>query len=222
MSDRICQVEMMLGELCGRQSRRNGKCIFHLEDKSYEEAKEFEKEIFEELKRMEEDENIQVLDFTKFEFPATHYLEGRVYISFRSRIFEKPVRFYLCRFRSAADFNNATFKKADFWQTEFHDVADFTDAKFYDRADFVFAKFYGKRVHFNVATFKEVYFNFAEFRVREEVYFDRSEFLGIAQFVDVKFRSENKNTNIISFRNVRFHKPKEVKFVKVDLRNFPS
>ena len=76
MAKEKCQVQMHR-RVCGRRIVRDGKCIFHLEDKSGDEVEEFEVIFRHELKRVEEDENVKVIDFTGFIFPKAISFETR-------------------------------------------------------------------------------------------------------------------------------------------------
>jgi hypothetical protein len=69
MSDKECQVETVGDFVCGRQVIRDDKCIFHLENKTDEEADIFEKEFWAEFERMEKNNEIKEIHFDDFIFP---------------------------------------------------------------------------------------------------------------------------------------------------------
>jgi uncharacterized protein YjbI with pentapeptide repeats len=272
LSAERCQLDIEIESLkgkrtlvihCNRPVKRNGKCIFHLEDKSDEEDKLFEEDFWKELKRMEEDDDIPVLDFTGFVFPDS--------ISFKCHKFKKPVdfsyakfgladfigtwftfaKFYNTKFREV-DFKNAVFDvaavlhsefgKADFLLADFNIAAYFYETKFgevrfagatFDKAHFSAVK--SNKAYFMDAHFDQAYFinikldeaNFTGANFKNATFlsatfnwvsFWKSEFFGSARFEETGFSSDEKVIPS-KFRDVKFHKPNEVVFRRVDLSN---
>lgn len=214
MNDEICPVKMSNENPCGRQRYKDKKeCIFHLENKSPEEAEKFEIEFWKELERMEKDKDIRELDFTRFIFPAR--------IDFHGHLFEKLVNF------SDAQFDNI----AVFSQTQFNNITVFSKAHFNKRVHFSGAQFNKEaKVYFSFVQFKEsAFFNGAQFY---KATFEDVIFCGAGYFIDTKFLSSNEDLNsfenviplipfenVISFENVEFHHPEKVRFQNVDLSN---
>ena len=230
MSAERCQVKMRDEKPCNRPIKRSGKCIFHLEDKTDEEAKLFEEEFWKELKRTEEDNNTKVLDFKRFVFPNWFSIRGYHFKKFY-------VDFSFAKF-NYADFEEVKFNKVNFANTEFN-VAYFFNAET-NQAQFLSARF--NEAHFDSAFFNEAHFvnssfdkayfsssfnevNFsAKFNVAKfykakfnKVSFWSSEFFGRASFEETDFSYNKKEVS--SFRYVKFHKPNEVVFRRVDLSN---
>lgn len=200
---------------CGRQTFKDkNKCIFHLENKSNEEAKIFEKEFWNELEMIQKNEKIKEFDFTGFIFPNE--------ISFKSYFFEKPLFFEGARFNNKASFFDVQFNnRADFHKVQFNDEASFSFAQFNDKASFSFAQFNNKAnfsAQFNneISFFSTQFNNSANFsgKFNNRTSFDYSEFQGVASF---KFPSIGEG--VIFLRNVKFHKPKDVRFQYIDLSN---
>ncbi|MCZ7381019.1 MAG: pentapeptide repeat-containing protein [Candidatus Methanoperedens sp.] len=210
MSDEVCQVDMWHGNPCGRQRYKDKKeCIFHLENKSPEEAKIFKIEFWKELDRMEKDKDIRELDFTRFIFPSL--------IDFHGHLFEKHVYF------SHAQFND----KAVFSHAHFNNITVFSNAHFNKNVSFTGTHFNKLKVYFSFVQFKELaYFYSTEFNY---VDFEGAVFWGEGHFIGTKFLSANKDLiffgngipyeDIILFEDVKFHDPKNVKFQNIDLSN---
>lgn len=227
LSNEVCQIEMRLGNLCARKKYKDKmNCIFHLENKSDDEAKIFEIEFWKELDRMEKDEDIKELDFNRFIFPNE--------ISFNHHLFEKPVFFIDARFNNNASFVDVQFnKRADFHKVQFNNGAYFQFSQFNDKASFSFAQFniiavlnaqFNNEVYFLDTQFNnEVSFTFTKFNsnvyfsseFKNKTYFDSSEFQGIAYFINAKLRYGSED--LFSFKSVKFHKPKDVKFRNISL-----
>ncbi len=217
----VCHIPIKDFKPCGRKVYKDKKrCIFHLENKSDEEAKIFETEFWKELERMEKDDDIRDLDFTRFIFPGQ--------IDF-NRNFEKPIYFSAAQFNNETYFGSARFNKvASFRGAHFNDVASFAGTYFknqtdnetdFSRAQFNEAifedaqfnnetKFYG--AHFNKADFYHAQFN-------NTATFENSEFRGVASFILTKFPSNGED--LVSFKNVKFHIPKEIRFQNINLSN---
>ncbi len=219
----VCQVVMADRKPCGRKKYKNNEnCIFHLENKSDEEAEIFKIVFWEELKRIEKDKNIKEMDFTGFIFPAG--------ISFKKHFFEKPVIFILAQFSKNAFFSGSIFKnEAVFYKTEFRGEADFSGAEFQDEADFSMAHFFEEAnfydtefyvgAHFSEAEFKgyadfsEANFNMADFSevdfIKEVDFFEtqfNSTYFSKAKFSDSTYFSKAKFTNEADFSEAEFGK----------------
>ncbi len=210
LSDEICPVKMSNENPCGRQRYKDKKeCIFHLENKSDEEAEIFEIAFWKELERMEKEKDIRELDFTRFIFPAP--------VDFHGHLFEKQVNF------SHAQFND----KAVFSQAHFNNIAVFSNAHFNKNVYFSGTHFNKLKAYFSFVQFKEsAYFRGTEFNY---VDFEGAVFWGAGDFIGTKFLSTNKDLisfgngipyeEIIFFENVKFHHPENVKFQNIDLSN---
>ena len=223
--------------MCGREVIRDEKCIFHLENKSEDEAKIFENEFWAEFERMEKNNDIKELHFDYFIFPNP--------ITFFSNIFEKPIFFTGAQFRKKANFcesifkNEADFSGAEFGKgayfsevkfssevyfsdTEFSDEVDFIRAEFIEKVDFYQAQF-RNRAHFSEAKFngkadfswaefgKGAYFSQAQFN--NETKFYMSTFMGEVRFISTIFN----NGSFINFEHSKFNKPKDVRFYNINL-----
>ncbi len=209
MSDEVCQIVMSDGSPCGRQRYNDKKkCIFHLEDKSDDDAKIFEIAFWKELDRMENDKDIRELDFTRFIFPAR--------IDFHGHLFEKHVNV------SDAQFNDI----AVFSQAHFNNITVFSNAHFNKNVHFAGTHF-NKHVSFQFTHFKKsAYFNGTEFHSGT---FYNAVFWDAGYFIGTKFLSDNENINLfgsgrpfdelIFFEDVKFHQPKDVRFHTIDLSN---
>lgn len=142
MSDTECQVETVGDFVCGRQVIRDGKCIFHLENKTNEESKIFEREFWAEFERMKKDNDIKGIPCDNFIFPNQMTFSNTLekfekYISFAGAQFGKYSDFSGVDFESPASFFGAKFYgEANFSGAEFNDVADFSDVQFRKGANF--------------------------------------------------------------------------------------
>lgn len=209
LSDELCQIEMNDGNPCGRQMYKDKKkCIFHLENKSDDDAKIFEIAFWKELDRMENDKDIRELDFTRFIFPAR--------IDFHGHLFEKHVNF------SDAQFNDI----AVFSQAHFNNITVFSNAHFNKNVSFAGTHF-NKHVSFQITHFKKsAYFNGTEFHSGT---FYNAVFWDAGYFIGTKFLPNKENINLfgngrpfddlIFFEDVKFHQPKDVRFHNIDLSN---
>lgn len=190
LSDKICKVKLASGKSCGRHTFRDDvKCIFHHENKSGTvEAKIFENRFWEELRRMETDENIKDLDFTGFIFPIS--------ISFHEHVFKKPVFFVKVRFNEEAIFSGAQFNnevnfseaqfnnKSYFIGTQFNNKADFMEARFNNRV--IFSGAFNNRAIFSGAQFNKANFSGTKFN---EAIFSGAQFNNEASFSEARFDS---------------------------------
>lgn len=224
----LAKIDMIMGfGNCGRPIIKGDKCIFHLENKTKEEAKIFEKIFLIEFEKMEK--NDKVLHFDNFIFPDS--------IEFNRKIFEKSISFKGAHFIKKVDFSNFIFKyKADFTEVEFHDEADFSEAEFDNEADFWKAQFikksnftwaiFNKNVYFNNAIFcDEVDFGMAKFG--NEVIFSETQFDKKADFYWSTFKSDclfmtikYNNESFINFRYCKLLKPECVRFHNINLNIF--
>jgi len=88
------------GRECGREVARDDRYIFHLKEKTGEEAQQFDHAFLGELERLEKSEE-SVMDFTGFVFPGP--------LDVWRRTFSKPVVFEKAIFSDGARFDRATF-----------------------------------------------------------------------------------------------------------------
>lgn len=161
-----------------------GFCIFHLpkltaeqmEKLSQEEKEEykktekkFKKDFFELLEKWENEPDVDILDFTGFQFG---------YIDFNKHIFTKKAIFCEAIFVNEVYFREATFKEE----------ADFSMATFENRADFKRVTF-KKLAYFRWATLENEA-NFSEVTFDEEADFKRSKLENIAFFLEAKFKKK--------------------------------
>ena len=153
-------------------------------------------------------------------------------ISFEKVIFEDKVRF-----------NEADFKKANFYQTKFKGVASFSDAKFNDETHFSLAEF-ENIVHFDkVSLFKDTDFTntifqnkitFEGTKFQKKINFYKTKFNDVVSFEKSTFQIEDENspffqytefTKIIGFKNVKIisEKDNSLEFDSVVFsNNYPS
>ena len=153
-------------------------------------------------------------------------------ISFEKVIFEDKVRF-----------NEADFKKANFYQTKFKGVASFSDAKFNDETHFSLAEF-ENIVHFDkVSLFEDTDFTntifqnkitFEGTKFRNKINFYKTKFNDVVSFEKSTFQIEDENspffqytefTKIIGFKNVKIisEKNNSLEFDSVVFsNNYPS
>lgn len=215
IADEICQVLMSNGKPCGRRKYKdNKKCILHLENKSDEEAKIFEIVFWEELNKMEKDNDIKELDFKDFIFNNSINFDGHFFeksVIFEGAQFNNKVSFIHAKFNNDAAFSSAKFdNEVSFWGTQFNNIvyfldtkfnnvtsfvgaqfnneADFLHAEFNNRADFLRAQFNNK-VCFDIAKFNnEAVFQSTKFN--NKAYFSGTEFNNIASFELSEFQDE--------------------------------
>jgi len=205
---------------CERDEKRDGRCIFHLPDKSTEEAEEFRRELFAYKTKAEEDPAIPAINFIGFVFP-------RPLFSFENTEFKKATLFDNAIFEGEAPFDGVTFSEdtwfeearfsgiASFYRATFDGVASFGRAKFSEMALFESAKF-SKDAKFGGATFSGMALfggaTFSENAVfgtaifRESATFWRAIFSGLAIFGGA------------TFRNVSFHEAVFVGFADLGAR----
>jgi uncharacterized protein YjbI with pentapeptide repeats len=173
---------------CSREVYKNGRCIFHAEDKD---PIDFNNALIQELNIMV---NQDRYDFTGFIFPK---------LDFSSRKFDKPVYFTGATFKDEVRFVNAEFQGAAIFDwSEFQKVTYFDEAKFMDVTSFLGSKFRGM-VRFNRAKFhkdKDTEFINASFKFSD---FNGTEFNKEVVFIKTKFRGLTLFTNT-SFNETRF------------------
>ncbi len=128
--------------------------------------------------------------------------------------FEISANFSRTQFEESADFRSAQFKEyASFLHADFNDDTFFSSAQFKGVANFLGAQF--NHVVLRAIQFNNAYFLGAQFN--NEAYFSDSEFQGAVSFIDANFPSSDKD--LIFFKNVKFHKPKDARFRNIDLSN---
>jgi uncharacterized protein YjbI with pentapeptide repeats len=126
---------------CSRAVYKNGRCIFHAEDKD---PIDFNKALIQELNIMA---NQDRYDFTGFIFPK---------LDFPAKTFEKPAYFTGATFKDEVNFNKAVFNElakfdgcefqriSYFDEATFRNVASFTASTFKEEVRFTNAKFHGE------------------------------------------------------------------------------
>lgn len=129
--------------------------------------------------------------------------------------FNNEVYFQRVQFTNKAYFSNAQFNnRARFSFTKFNYEGNFLEARFNNYADFVNAKF-------NEANFSGTQFiykaNFSDTQFNNRATFEDSEFHSVSSFTNAKFLSKSEDS--ISFSNIKFHKPKDVRFRNINLSN---
>ena len=100
MSSNRCRMHMSEGNECGREVARGARCIFHLEEKTDEEAQQFDRAFLGELERLEKSEE-SVVDLTGFVFPRP--------LDMSDRTFSKPMVFQEATFSDGVWFDGTTF-----------------------------------------------------------------------------------------------------------------
>lgn len=156
---------------------------------------------------------------------------------FSSAQFHKRANFSNAKFNNEAYFQHVQFNdEAYFQRVQFNDEAYFLDAQFNNRARFSFTKFNNEgkfsdarfnnyadffNAQFNEANFSGTQFNnkanFSDTLFNNRTTFEDSEFHSVASFTNAKFLSKGEDS--ISFRNVKYHKPKDVRFRNINLSN---
>lgn len=175
----LCDTRMSSGNECERPIKRDGKCIFHLENKTDEESEMFKKE-----------------------FPR--YVNTNASNDFTGFIFPKGFEFFNnIKFKKDVYFNDAKFHGVTFDHTIFEDNVSFFKAEFFGEANFSNSIFNGD-VYFDYTKFRNnVSFDSTKFNKRTS--FDRSKFKSfeineetfIASFYQAEF-------NNVSFFGTRF------------------
>jgi uncharacterized protein YjbI with pentapeptide repeats len=186
---------------CSREVYKNGRCIFHAEDKD---PIDFNNALIQELNTMA---NQDRYDFTGFIFPK---------VDFSAKTFEKPAYFTGATFKDEVKFNKAVFNElakfdgcefqriSYFDEATFRNVASFTASTFKEEVRFTNAKFHGE-ANFMGASFQKSVFSISEFK--SSVTFHGSKFNEEAWFHQTIF-------NIAYLGNIRFQK--QVRFFNVE------
>jgi len=155
---------------CTRRASHSGFCIFHVpkpnrftkekwEPEQLENweriAVQFREEFLDLIIRSEEDQQIQFLDFTGFEFPSIRL--GRTFekaVNFSDANFNGRAHFFECVFRNASVFERAQFlEKASFWGVRFELGANFVGVNFTRGADYGTTHFQREYVTVDTAKF---------------------------------------------------------------------
>lgn len=211
-----CENKMLLRSRCDEDVYKDGKCIFHLENKNPQECDIFKQKLPIYL-NIDSDK-----DFNGFIFPNNE--------DFSDIHFDKHVYFDNAKFLIDAYFRNTIFGgNVSFRNTEFKGDANFSYAKFKGDANFNYSKF-GNDVSFKLSIFdKNVYFDRAKFEKEARILNTGSEndvdfleaiFKNKTSFVHTEFITVNvdfsfaKFYGIASFDRVKFNK--EARFSNVE------
>jgi len=218
MSSDRCDVQMSKGS-CGRTVVRNGRCIFHVKNKSKLEAERFKDEFLSYITRSLGDAQLEIVDCTSFVVPE---IEMKLSSQDTKRVFAKLLVFRQADVSGYIIFEHATFNGnagADFAGSKFSEnaVAAFRRATFNGnaRADFKYMKFNGNAgAIFWGATFNEsaeADFNDAKFDQNAHADFWGATFKGNARanFLGATF-NEYAEAN---FGNARFKENAEADFM---------
>lgn len=224
-----CGFKMSEGRKCTEQVEREGKCIFHLENKSDKEIEKF-KPKFDELLQDAIDKKDG--DFTGFIIP---YIKNIGYdhfnkkMNFESVIFEGDVNFSDITFNGDMNFQRSTFKKkANFSKVIFNGKVNFSLIYFDGETDFSKSRF-NSDTNFDQSIFEDLQNNLeanfigTEFNkvsfVNIEFYngsdFSFSIFKKEAIFVGIRCMSEY----LVLFQNIKFYEPKHVTFQGIHFEN---
>ena len=186
---------------CGREVYKNGRCIFHAEDKD---PIDFNEALIQELNIMAGQDRY---DFTGFIFPK---------LDFSAREFDKPayftgatfndeVKFVKATFHEVAKFDGCEFQKVTYFdEATFGGVASFVGSKFKEMVQFKRAKFH-KETEFINSSFKMSDFGGTEFN--KDVVFLNTKFLGLTRFTGTLF-------NETRFERVVFNGPVWFQFTR--------
>jgi hypothetical protein len=195
---------------CGREEKRDQRCIFHLQNKTAEEVEEFYAELAQHKKKSEEDPSVKEMNFQGFFFPQYKFQHGHFGKTaiFNGAIFSGSASFDDVTFSGFASFDDVTFSEdADFMGAKFNSLASFTNAIFSENAWFGQAKFgsdvaffgakFGALAWFGDAAFSRyAFFQHAVFG--GETSFNGATFGHTAWFADAAFGRKT------SFNGVRF------------------
>jgi len=146
MSSEKCSV-CTDGGLCRREVVRDGRCVFHLQNKTAEEANQFEKMFFSELERLKEHSS-PYIDLSAFVFPRPIEFSGHVFrriVLFDKAVFEGEMSFVGCTFVGEASFRRTRFKEKARFESVFRRRADFGGARFEKGVGFSKAVFCGPK-----------------------------------------------------------------------------
>jgi len=176
---------------CKRKKTRSGRCILHLDRKNASEAKEFDLSLQAEIKRMQEDATLDMIDLSEFRFPEPTYkfpseTRFKKAISFSGVVFEGKVDFSGIEFQGPATFDYAKFLgDATFDSAKFLEKATFESARFDGIATFSESEFSGEATFFQCRFTHGVEFQYAKFS--GSAVFNYAQFSGFAWFIDTKF-----------------------------------
>lgn len=189
----MCNTIMSSGKNCEiLPIIRDGKCIFHIEDKTEEECIMFKNEFPSYMNTDYHD------DFTRFVFPKEFTLFNDIH------------------FKKKVCFNNAKFYGVWFYSTTFDDYVSFNGAEFFGHANFSNSTFNGD-VYFDYSKFRNsVLFDKTKFNKKAS--FDRSIFKSLktneetfnasfieAEFNHVSFSDTNFETTDANFLHAKFN-----------------
>ncbi|OGH05797.1 MAG: hypothetical protein A2W22_01765 [Candidatus Levybacteria bacterium RBG_16_35_11] len=185
---------------CGRQIYKDKKkCIYHLENKSDEEAKIFEIGFWEELKRRENDDAIKELDFSRYIFPER--------ISFQDHLFEKSIIFEGAQFNNV-DFIGAKFNnKAYFSHAQFNNVVQFSSAQFDNEVYFVQTQFNNEAYFLEVQFNNEANFGSAQFNNKTYFRFSKFDKPKVIRFLNIDLKNVSfvyTDVSEVEFLNVEW------------------
>jgi len=189
LSSNRCRVHVSHEKECGREVARDAQCIFHLEEKTDEEAQQFDRAFPGELERLEKSEESEI-DLTRFVFPGPLDVWRRTFS--KSVVFEKATFSHGAHFDRAAFLGDARFDgvvfsgHAGFGWTTFSRDARFTGVTFSDGAFFERAAFLGD-ARFDDVTFAKVIFRENVFRRILQM---SARFEGLAVFERVLFQRD--------------------------------
>lgn len=222
----VCSVEMPYRSFCEREAfDQDGHCYFHSEGEK--DPEEFSLRFIEEVKRLQTDKGIDVMDFSETILPELSLPEAFVFekhLRLRRANFSSATSFRHSTFNEGADFNDATFQgDATFQDATFEKNASFERATFEKRATFIGATFreaalfalttFKKLANFGDAKFEEhTWFGGATF---EEGEFADATFVGRVHFFTASFRDGD-------FRRVTFEKGAAFLLTTFEKVNFES
>jgi uncharacterized protein YjbI with pentapeptide repeats len=178
---------------CSRAVYKNGRCIFHAEDKD---PIDFNKALIQELNIMA---NQDRYDFTGFISPKLDFSTGKFDkpVYFTGATFKDEVKFNKAVFNELAKFDGCEFQRISYFdEATFRNVASFTASTFKEEVRFTNAKFHGE-ANFMGASFQKSVFSGSEFK--SSVTFRGSKFNEEAWFNNIIF-------NIADLENIRFKK----------------
>jgi uncharacterized protein YjbI with pentapeptide repeats len=186
---------------CGRKVHKNGRCVFHAEDKD---PVDFNKALIQELNIMAGQDRY---DFTGFIFPKLDF-SARTFDKpayFTGAIFKDEAKFVKATFHEVAKFDGCEFQKVTYFdEATFGGIASFVGSKFKEMVQFKRAKFH-KKTEFINSSFKMSDFGGTEFN--KEVVFFNTKFLGLTRFTNTLF-------NETHFKKVVFDGPVWFQFTR--------
>jgi uncharacterized protein YjbI with pentapeptide repeats len=180
---------------CGREVYKNGRCIFHAEDKD---PINFNEALIQELNSIA---NRDSYDFTGFIFPKLDFSAKKFYkpAYFIGATFKDEVRFVKATFHEVTKFDGCEFQKfSKFDEVTFQNAAFFIGSTFKEEVQFTKAKFHGDAI-FMSASFQESDFSGSEFK--NSVNFENVRFQKQVQFSNAEFRGQ------VTFNGTKFQGP---------------